>query len=586
MDAVQFGRWISERRRACGWQSQRAFIEAIRQDSLLQGAGISEDFLSRLEAGHLAHPFRGTVRRRVLALAWLLCQAPRDIKAYLRAAELTNLSAEETDQIEQLKTYLATPHTPSLLLLPPRPARLIGQASALSELLNNLLTGDVCAITGMPGIGKSALAYEALHQLAANERECLRLFPDGIATFSGTGRRGIHGCVSLLLEIAAVFHSSARKQECNTISNIDASVFEMLARANQHSLDELDETDLAYALDLARLALANKRALLLIDDLNVDFPLRQILDVLLTHDQTQRGYCEGAHERCVVLITSRFIPPPALVASHIHLKPLPPDSAGELFTSLLRRPLAKAERVYVQEICAAVGYLPLAIEAAANAVLTEGIPLPLLAARVTEYPLDRLLDGEREIHAKLSDAFKCLGPSAQKRFILLSTLRTSSFGLDCAATFYAQSAVESRARHVSEAHEKCTERSQHDIDIPLAQLASTAADMGQFVRYSLLDLVANEATEGSSTAKPAFHFDGTRYSLHPLWRAYAKEHLEYINIMDKEAAQHNIQAYALASVERYQGDVQSLERELEFLIAALTYARKEGRHQRSLNLLQ
>ncbi|MFL5690690.1 MAG: hypothetical protein ACJ795_02690 [Ktedonobacteraceae bacterium] len=583
MDAVQFGRWISERRRACGWQSQRTFIEAIRQDALLRGAGISEDFLSRLEAGHLSHPFKGTVRRRVLALAWLLCQAPRDIKAYLRAAELTNLNTEETEQIEQLKTYLATPHTPSRLLLPPRPARLIGQASALSELLNNLSTSNVCAITGMPGIGKSALAYEALHQMAANERECLRLFPDGIATFTGTGRRGIHGCVSLLHEIAAVFHTPASKQGRNTFSNVDTSAFEMLNQAHQHALEDLGEADLAYALDLARLALANKRALLLIDDLDANFPLRQALDVLLTHDHVQRGYHESAHERRVVLITSRFIPPPALVASHIHLAPLQPEDAYELFANLLRRSLAETERVYVHQLCAAVGYLPLAIEAAATAVLTEGIPLALLAARVAEYPLDRLLDSEHEIRAKLSDAFKFLEPSAQKRFILLSALRTPSFGLECAAALYLQPAVESRAAHVSEVHARVTnsvEQVQSGTDdIPLAQLASTAADMGQFVRYSLLDLVANETTEGSFTTRSAFQFNGTRYALHPLLRAYAQEHLQSLNCADREAAQRNAQDYALAYVERYREDVQSLEREREFLVAALAQARKEGQHE-------
>jgi hypothetical protein len=516
----------------------------------------------------LSHPFRGTVRRRVLALAWLLCQSPRDIKAYLRAAELTNLNTEETEQVEQLKTYLATPHTPSRLLLPPRPAGLIGQASALSELLNNLSTYDVCAITGMPGIGKSALAYEALHQLAANERGCLRLFPDGVATFTGTGRRGIHGCVSLLHEIAAVFHSPASKQKRNTFSNVDTSAFEMLNQANQHALEDLGEADLAYALDLARLALANKRALLLIDDLDANFPLRQALDILLTHDQVQRGYHESAHERRVVLITSRFIPPPALVASHIHLAPLQPEDAYELFASLLRRSLAETERVYVQQLCAAVGYLPLAIEAAATAVLTEGIPLALLAARVAECPLDRLLDSEHEIRAKLSDAFKSLEPSAQKRFILLSALRTPSFGLECAAALYLQPAVESRVAHASEEHTRVTnsvEQVQSRADIPLAQLASTAADMGQFVRYSLLDLVANETTQGSFTTRSAFRFNGTRYAMHPLLRAYAQEHLQSLNSADREAAQCNTQDYALAYVERYQGDVQSLEREREFL---------------------
>ena len=65
MDALQFGRWFSERRRRCGWGSQRALVETLHQHPLLCECGISEDFLARLEAGQLAHPFRGNVRWRV-----------------------------------------------------------------------------------------------------------------------------------------------------------------------------------------------------------------------------------------------------------------------------------------------------------------------------------------------------------------------------------------------------------------------------------------------------------------------------------------------------------------------------------------
>src|SRR6266699_1326860 len=73
MDAVQFGRWISERRRAGGWGSQRALAESVRRHPLISKYRITEDFLARLEAGHFVHPFRGSVRRRVLALTCLIC---------------------------------------------------------------------------------------------------------------------------------------------------------------------------------------------------------------------------------------------------------------------------------------------------------------------------------------------------------------------------------------------------------------------------------------------------------------------------------------------------------------------------------
>lgn len=216
MDAVQFGRWVSERRRALGWSSQRALVEAIRvlqsvqtvqNESSKSNSTISEDFLARLEAGHLAHPFRGTVRQRVLDLAGILCKTPQDVRAFLRAAEIAELSTEESEQIQRLKDDLTPPAIPPLLFLPPRPPRFVGRSAELQELSQVLFSAkaDVCAISGMPGIGKSTLAYEVVHQLAANERERKRLFPNGIAMFTCTGRRGIEGLISLLHEIAVLF---------------------------------------------------------------------------------------------------------------------------------------------------------------------------------------------------------------------------------------------------------------------------------------------------------------------------------------------------------------------------------------------
>ena len=66
---MKFGQWLAGRRHACGYSSQRAFVDAVRQHPQLSASGISEAFLARLEAGVLAHPFRGRVRARVLALS-------------------------------------------------------------------------------------------------------------------------------------------------------------------------------------------------------------------------------------------------------------------------------------------------------------------------------------------------------------------------------------------------------------------------------------------------------------------------------------------------------------------------------------
>src|SRR5947209_7256695 len=127
MDAVQFGRWLSDRRRKYGWRSQRVLVETINQDAFLKECGISEDFLARLEAGQLAHPFRGSVRKRVVSLARLLCKTPRDLQAYLHAAELIDLSPEEADEVKHLRERLAAKHPATVSLLPPRPLRLLGR---------------------------------------------------------------------------------------------------------------------------------------------------------------------------------------------------------------------------------------------------------------------------------------------------------------------------------------------------------------------------------------------------------------------------------------------------------------------------
>ncbi len=573
MDAVQFGRWFSKRRQACGWQSQRALVDAVRRDPFLKASGISEDFLARLEAGHLAHPFRSSVRRRVLALAWLLCKTPRDLQTYLRAAELSDLGSEEADQVQRLSEHLAVQQSPSPLLLPLRPTRLIGRSTELHELLNTLCKKDVnvLAVTGMPGSGKSALAYEAVHMLASDEHERARLFPHGIATFTGRGRRGTNGLISLLSGITTVFHSLAASD-----SN---------SKSLAPALPQFTDADLACAIDRVRAALAGKRVLILLDDLEADFPLRQALEALLVRSQIDMAGCElrksgdHAQEHHAVLITSSYIPAPALVTSRLHLSPLKPEAALDLLANLVGRGMVEMECQHAECICAAVGHLPLAIEAVATTVLTKGIPFSLLAARVAERLLDRLLDEEYEIRSRLARTLAALRPGMQEQFALLSTLGTQSFGLAPAAAIHAQTTspllieehgistveVASLPEH---ALALLDDKAQKDVmfdsvDLSLTQLAHTAANLGQFVRSSLLELAPGEALLDSSLP---------RYQLHPLLQAYAEERLEDLNPEIVGAVQSSVQEYALAYIERYQADVPRLECERGFLLASMKQA--------------
>ncbi|HLG63799.1 MAG TPA: AAA family ATPase [Ktedonosporobacter sp.] len=617
MDVVQFGRWISERRRKYGWSSQRALADTARHDPILADCKISEDFLARLEAGRLAHPFRGNARKQVLALAWLLCKTPRDVKIYLNVAELAELSADEAEQVERLREYLMIRHTPAVLLLSARPSRLFGHTQALHELIGTLCTMEtgLCAITGMPGVGKSALAHEALHVLASNDR--MHVFPDGIVTFSCTKRHGEQGLIALLQEISAVFSQqpagTARSKRGTTAKSHrkkagDATLLESqslpsvaVAPATQSGAEQATNVTLADAIDHARMALMDKSVLILLDDLDACFPLRRALEALLGHSRHAASECGErglGHVRRVVLTTGCYVPPTALVAHRIQLEPLKPEAALELFASLTRvslKRISAQNRTAMEHICAAVGYLPLAIEVAANAVTVKGISLSLLAAQVSNCPLDRLLDGEGVLRSTLDRALANFTPELRKQFSLLTTLEVTTFGLEYAAAILGKRSdgkthqfhstalppllhaslpvVRSSYSHKvlyrsSEGDESvCDNHNEMDdgtvgdiVDLPVSLLANTAATLGLFVGHSLLELITVPTINGSFAS-------GTCYRLHPLIYAYAQTLVEQVDLQEVYAARRSVQSYAEAYLECFQGDITKLEREQKFLLA-------------------
>jgi hypothetical protein len=611
MDAVRFGRWISERRRAGGWRSQKAFVEMAQQDAFLRTYSISEDFLARLEAGRLVHPFRKGIRRRVLVLAGQLCKTPRELRSYLQAAELTDLSDEETDYVNQLSEQLTSRRASTILFLPPRPARLVGRAAQVNQLKHTLSTLEtgICAVTGMPGIGKSALAAEAVHQVASNERERLRIFPDGIATFSGTGRRGIQGLIALLQDIIAVFSPAATlsSQAIDTLlmhSKVAASPpgngkLVHLPPGDTHrttvkgydSRQAILEADLAGAIDRVRQALAGKRVLLVLDDVDAQFPLRQACEALLTQEQKSDSgnisSANGGHASRTLLITSRYIPAPALVMHHLHLEPMEPGAALELFLDLTGHTLSAEERTYVERICASVGYLPLAIEAAATAATVSGIPLSLLAERVVNRPLDVLLDSEGEVRARLMQALANFDLQMQQRFALLSTLGTQAFALERAAALHTmlpdtnrfeiykvpeneQYLPEYRPVLFNNQSEGQQQPAQSSSVLSSVDLANTAADLAQFVRHSLVEIVPNNSPATLQRVTNSPDRNEASYQLHPLLYAHAMNHLEQLEPEVILAAQRNLQSYAFAYTELYSHDVPHLERERDFLLAMLS----------------
>ncbi|GCE23715.1 ATP-binding protein [Dictyobacter kobayashii] len=556
MDAIQFGKWMSERRRKRGWSSQRALVEMVRQDPSLKEARISEDFVARLEAGRLAYPFRGRVRQQLFALAWLLCTTPREVQAYLQAASLRELSTEETELVQRLYDHVSVQSTNSIELLPARPQRLLGREPLVQELLSQLCTlkHGVCSLTGMPGVGKSALASEVVHRLASGGHQ--HSFHHGIITLSCKGRRGTQGLLSLLHEIIDILSPS---QESRVQGQSDASMIFLLDRV---------ETHLASVIDQVRMLLMDKNILFLLDDLDAQFPLRSALDALLGSSQHSALHSTMQHRnaaRHVVLTTSRHIPSPALINYHHHVQPLLHTDACELFNSLIG---SAAGFVYPQQeqavarIFRALGYLPLAIELVANAVAVRGIPVDLLAPNLAFDPFHPLLDSTGELFELFEQAFSNIGHEQHEHFALLTLLGPQAFSLeDAAALFWRERWEEENTtasrvslpppgRRITTALEPSRTftrdknplqervRLDKELDntyVPFQTLTSTALELGYLVNDSLLECVASERQEQQDSKQ--------QYILHPILYAYARSCAQQLPQAYLDAVWSNFQAY-------------------------------------------
>jgi hypothetical protein len=309
----------------------------------------------------------------------------------------------------------------------------------------------------------------------------------------------------------------------------------------------------------------------------------------------------------VVLTTSRHIPVPTTHAYRLSLDPLTSADASELFMCLLGRPLDSHDAHWVDAICGALGYLPLAVEMAAVTVAVRRIPLPVLAARVQEHPLDRILDADGELRSRIAAALVSLDRSAQQRFALLSAFDSETFSLEAVA---ALGATNGDGWSLPRLDTSSTARSIRDLDGPAlwglnelgqvdvgrtgreatADLAQAAADLGELVQHSLLepipDLPHTAADQHTTAAsgEAAVSAEQTRYRIHPILRAHGSEQVGALATGAGEQAARLAQEYAIGYAERHRGDQLLLERERDLLVAALLALEEAGRHGQARDL--
>ncbi len=245
-------------------------------------------------------------------------------------------------EITQVEQGTAPPLLPIPLELPATVEHFTGRETELVQLLTDLQPGRILTLTGPGGIGKSALAAEALRRLAPGDGPPDR-FPDGI-----------------------IFHNFHNQPQV-------ALALEAIARA-------FDEEPRPTPYDAARRVLAGRRALLLLDGAENADDLGAVLEV--------RGGCG-------VLITSRQRKDAA--AGWQDIVPLPPDEAVALLQAW--GGARAADETATRQICELVGGLPLAVRLTGRYLAQMEEEAADYLAWLKEMPLQALDHGQRRLES-------------------------------------------------------------------------------------------------------------------------------------------------------------------------------------------
>lgn len=229
------------------------------------------------------------------------------------------------------------PHLP--LQRPRRADHFIDRERELAQLLADLQPGQVVTLCGPGGIGKSALAAEAIWALAPGDEPPAR-FPDGIVSHSFYGQPQA------------------------------ALALEAIARA--YGYDPLPGPQ-----DAARRALAGRTALLLLDGTEAADDLAAVLAV-----------CGG----CGVLVTSRRRRDAA--ATHRDIAPLPLEEAVALLQAWAEG--RAADREAAEQVCRLLGGLPLAVRLAGRYLAEQEEDVDIYLDWLVRTPLAALDQGAQQ----------------------------------------------------------------------------------------------------------------------------------------------------------------------------------------------
>ncbi|MGH8878667.1 MAG: NB-ARC domain-containing protein, partial [Stackebrandtia sp.] len=212
----------------------------------------------------------------------------------------------------------------------PRPAQLprdtgffTGRDHLVSRLTTTLTTGTpIAAISGLGGVGKTALAVRVAHRLRNR-------FGDGqlFADLRGTESEPVRGNVVLGWFLRALGVPDARIP-----------------------------TEIERRCELFTSVTANRRVFILLDN---------------ARDMAQVRPLVTAARHCAVLVTSRSRLGDIPAAARFTVDVLSPTRAHELFGRIVGSSRAESEKAAVRDVVAACGFLPLAVRIAASRALSR-----------------------------------------------------------------------------------------------------------------------------------------------------------------------------------------------------------------------
>ena len=367
-DIRAFGARLRAHRRAAG----------LSQQELAERAGLSIRAISNLERGRTRSPYRDSLVR--LADSLSLTGGARE--EFLAAGRHTEA---------QIDAHLGIPrHLPA-----PVPG-FVGRAdssAALSRLLPPIGDTQIAAISGTPGVGKTALAVHWAHQVAPD-------FPDGQLYVNLRG-----------------YDAGPPRSPADAL----AGLLRALGVDPERIPDETDERAALF-----RSVLADRRVLLLLDNARDAEQVRPLLP--------------GAPGSAVI-VTSRDALAGLIArdgAARVELPLLPPEDAETLLRTLIGS-RADAEPEALQTLVAQCCRLPLALRIAAELVVTrEGAEISELVAELSDLRrrldvLDAGGDPGTAVRAVLSWSYRQLDPSVALALRMVALHPGADFGTFAAA---------------------------------------------------------------------------------------------------------------------------------------------------------